>query len=721
MRFPWKWYLKDLPKPTRGKVFSTFACGGGSSMGYKRAGYEMVGCCEIDPAINKIYKANLHPKHNFLMDLRAFNELPELPEELYNLDILDGSPPCFVAGTSVKVRGGYKSIEDIKIGDEVLTHKGRYRRVYATMNKLARETLTVKFQGAPEIVTTPNHPFYVRTMKRSGRLGKRAFSEPKWKPAGELMIRKNTSKTTLEQDYVGIPINAEAKIPNWDGVTVVHNIYGRSAKYKVKKSLDLESCGLWRFIGRYIGDGWLRDDRKEVIVCCGKKDLKDLKSIIEEANLNATISEESTTYRATIHSVELYAFMLRFGRGATGKRLTDDVVNLPKKQLEAFMDGYLSADGYFETKGKAWSVTSVSRELMMGLTAVVAKLYKQPCTWVERKWQNCIIEGRLVHTNTAYDVAFRKEARKQQHFIVEENYLWVPFRKAEKGIEQVVYNISVEEDESYTVYNLACHNCSTFSMAGAREKGWGKEKVFREGQAKQTLDDLFFVYLKTVERLKPKVCVAENVTGLVKGNAKGYVNEIAKRFKALGYDVQLFLLNGAFMEVPQRRERVFFVANRMEYPKLKLEFNYKPIKFSEVKSEFGDDVRGDVGKVSSLRRLLSKAQPGDKKLYDIAVRERGKNIGFTTPLIWDDDVSPTVTAGGEMVRMPEQKFCTKEDYTSIGAFPQDYKFNLEGDEKKARAMCKYMVGMSVPPSMTAHIADQIWEQWLSKTKEVKNG
>lgn len=94
MRFPWKWYLKDLPKPTRGKVFSTFACGGGSSMGYKRAGYEMVGCCEIDPAINKIYKENLHPKHNFLMDLRAFNELPELPEELYHLDILDGSPPC---------------------------------------------------------------------------------------------------------------------------------------------------------------------------------------------------------------------------------------------------------------------------------------------------------------------------------------------------------------------------------------------------------------------------------------------------------------------------------------------------------------------------------------------------------------------------------------------------------------------------------------------------
>jgi DNA (cytosine-5)-methyltransferase 1 len=257
--------------------------------------------------------------------------------------------------------------------------------------------------------------------------------------------------------------------------------------------------------------------------------------------------------------------------------------------------------------------------------------------------------------------------------------------------------------------------CSTFSMAGAREKGWGKEKVFREGQAKQTLDDLFFVYLKTVERLKPKVCVAENVTGLVKGNSKGYVNEIAKRFKALGYEVQLFLLNAAFMEVPQKRERVFFIANRMGYPKLKLEFNYKPIRFGEVKSEKGVEIAGlSLADVASTKRLLSKARPGDKCLADICERERGKGVRFTEAFVWDGDVAPTVISGGYMYRMPEQTYLSKEDYTSIGAFPQDYKFNLEGDEKKARAMCKYMVGMSVPPSMTAHIADQIWEQWLSK-------
>lgn len=93
----WKWTFADYPKQKNGlKVFSCFACGGGSTMGYKLAGCEVLGCCEIDPKMNEIYVKNHNPKYNFLMDIREFNKLPdnEIPEELFNLDILDGSPPC---------------------------------------------------------------------------------------------------------------------------------------------------------------------------------------------------------------------------------------------------------------------------------------------------------------------------------------------------------------------------------------------------------------------------------------------------------------------------------------------------------------------------------------------------------------------------------------------------------------------------------------------------
>lgn len=61
--------------------------------------------------------------------------------------------------------------------------------------------------------------------------------------------------------------------------------------------------------------------------------------------------------------------------------------------------------------------------------------------------------------------------------------------------------------------------CSVFSTAGSREEGWNTEKVFREGQAKQRLDDLFLYFIAIAKRLQPKVVIAENVKGIIIGNA----------------------------------------------------------------------------------------------------------------------------------------------------------------------------------------------------------
>lgn len=71
-------------------------------MGYKLAGYTVLGNCEIDPKIAAVYKANLHPKYSFVMDVRDFLKLPdkEIPAELFDLDVLDGSPPCSTFSTA---------------------------------------------------------------------------------------------------------------------------------------------------------------------------------------------------------------------------------------------------------------------------------------------------------------------------------------------------------------------------------------------------------------------------------------------------------------------------------------------------------------------------------------------------------------------------------------------------------------------------------------------
>lgn len=242
--------------------------------------------------------------------------------------------------------------------------------------------------------------------------------------------------------------------------------------------------------------------------------------------------------------------------------------------------------------------------------------------------------------------------------------------------------------------------CSTFSMAGSREKAWGKEKVFREGQAEQTLDDLVFVYCDTIAKLKPKVCLLENVKGIIQGNAKWYSKEIVRRMEANGYAVQVFCLNAASMGVPQRRERVFFIGHRKDLglSKLKMEFDEPPIPFRRV-YEGGGVQRRQLGAFNS-------AHWGKTRIGYHPIAKSGNNLGFLTRLD-NSKVAPTILAGNSFLAMQD----TAEDATDIeymlcGTYPLDYDF--QGLEPK------YLIGMSVPPVMTAQIANQIWEQWLSK-------
>ena len=245
--------------------------------------------------------------------------------------------------------------------------------------------------------------------------------------------------------------------------------------------------------------------------------------------------------------------------------------------------------------------------------------------------------------------------------------------------------------------------CSVFSTAGVREEGWNTEKVFREGQAKQRLDDLFFFFIQVAERLKPKVVIAENVKGLITGNAKGWVNQIIKAFGDAGYDVQIFLFNAARMGVPQKRERVFFIAHRkdLDYPKLTMNFNSKPIPFGEVREPYGKAMDEN----SLQAKLLKYRIPSDRCIADINARvRRKKNSGFTTPILSDDEPAYTIVSGSSLYRMCDGLLMTDRDFINCQTFPQDYDFMDQS--------VQYICGMSVPPVMMAKISEQVYRQWL---------
>nr|DAY56710.1 MAG TPA: Cytosine specific methyltransferase [Caudoviricetes sp.] len=248
--------------------------------------------------------------------------------------------------------------------------------------------------------------------------------------------------------------------------------------------------------------------------------------------------------------------------------------------------------------------------------------------------------------------------------------------------------------------------CSTFSMAGQREENWGKNKKFREGQASQILDDLFFEFIDLAAILKPKIVIAENVKGLIMGNAKGYVNLIVKKFNEIGYKVQLFLLNAATMGVPQKRERVFFVATRkdIQFPNLVLNFNETPIKYGEIK----DSKYKPLGKDTMIYHRWKKRVKSDSNLGDTVKRtENGKISSFNTQYLKDDRVPNTIAAGGSLpVRFDVPGYATERDIKIIQTFPQDYDF--------LGSNVQYICGMSVPPIMMKKISEQVKIQLLDK-------
>ena len=242
--------------------------------------------------------------------------------------------------------------------------------------------------------------------------------------------------------------------------------------------------------------------------------------------------------------------------------------------------------------------------------------------------------------------------------------------------------------------------CAAFSTAGAREKNWGKSKDY-EG-IKQVKDDLVYVYCETIEKLKPKVFLLENVSGLAKGNAKVYLKKVVERLSK-DYEVQVFLLYAASMGIPQIRNRVFVIGHKKEYklPKLELNFNIPQLGF-EVTKKYWD--------IECKDRFI-KNTTKDYKLYDET------KIGSPHPVRFGrrkvDPKKPSFTcvetdstSHGHLWHHQQKRGLNIEEVRMLCTFPKDYDFL---DTNAISTM-----GRSVLPVMMANISNQIKIQWLDK-------
>jgi DNA (cytosine-5)-methyltransferase 1 len=285
-----------------------------------------------------------------------------------------------------------------------------------------------------------------------------------------------------------------------------------------------------------------------------------------------------------------------------------------------------------------------------------------------------------------------------------------------------IQTFKLREDLPQELYELDILDgsppCSSFSMAGNREKDWGKEKVFREGQAEQILDTLFFDFIDLAKKLQPKVVIAENVKGLLLGEAKKYVIKIYEEFDKAGYYCQHFLLDASKMGVPQKRERVFFIALRKDLatqflqqqdmftirPKIYLEFNEPEIPFSCIFNDYTDRPLTE-----HYQKFWDIRQKGDID-FSLSSERMGKNKNaqFQYKYLYMDKVANTILGDDYCVLFDRPRYRNFDELCECGTYPKDYNFNGVKSE--------YLIGMSVPPVMTAQIAKKIHEQWLQYLK-----
>lgn len=241
--------------------------------------------------------------------------------------------------------------------------------------------------------------------------------------------------------------------------------------------------------------------------------------------------------------------------------------------------------------------------------------------------------------------------------------------------------------------------CAAFSTSGAREKLWGKKSEYEGKQ--QVKDDLVFVYLDTIKKLMPKVFILENVSGLIKGNAKSYAKKIVEKNKAIGYKVQLFHLNAASMGLPQIRSRVFFIGarNDLNVPKLELSFDCPIVGFGVTEKHWdkgGEDISG-----YAIGREWDNVRVGaNSTKYFNLWKPHPEKPCFTITEKSSDPTAATV------VHPFQKRKLNTEEVRLLSTFPLDYDF--------AGINPTSIMGRSVLPCMMANISHQIYLQWLSK-------
>ncbi|WP_140489873.1 DNA methyltransferase [Bifidobacterium sp. UTBIF-68] len=333
---------------------------------------------------------------------------------------------CLAKGSLVLTATGYKPIEQVKVGELVLTHRNRWRPVEQVQCTGVREVVKVKAQGVPGLTLTPDHKLWAKQVTMVSQIGNRAASvEPDW-----LEAKDCGGSYVNMKDLPGLP---------------------------VAENPDTE---LWWMVGRWIADGHM-DKRGQAIISVGRDKWADFENHL--GRFAGATPSEGSALQLQLHDEGhvLRDIVEQCGNGASNKHLPPQAFSLDLESMKALLAGYLSGDGFYVAERGTWMATSVSRRLVMEIAVIAQTVYGTiPSIHPGKPERDCVIEGRTVHAHQEWVVSFddNSRSRRKKPFILDDG-AWKKVRSVEPAGTAETWNLRVAEDHSYVAEGCVVKNC----------------------------------------------------------------------------------------------------------------------------------------------------------------------------------------------------------------------------------------------------------------------
>jgi len=445
------------------------------------------------------------------------------------LDILAGGTPCFVAGTMVLTPRGYVPIETLKVGDEVVSGTGHIRKVEAVGSKMAKVG-TLKVLGRPEIVCTPNHPFFCVGMKRDDRRKSETYA---------MKIPVGDYAATRADEAVGKYVGR------------INHMRGTAFSVCYPKCGGATCDDIMELAGWYLGDGYIRrfkgKTKKSVVfaLCCEKKIARFRERFGGIVNIC-----ESGEGKLIVNCTALADWLVEnFGEHSAGKRIPYWCYD--RENTHCLLRGYEATDGWHNNNERKFC--TVSPALAYGIADLIGNasisLHVPP--------PKGHIQGREINQRPCYVVAVPVGRTIRTKFINGRYASIVRSYNGTDGTVRRVYNITVADEHDYIVSGLWTHNCQDVSVAG-------KRAGMQEGSG--TRSSLAFDFVRLARELRPRWVLWENVAGSIDSkNAPDFLR-FASALGDCGYTLAWRVLDAQYVRVdsmeravPQRRRRVWVV------------------------------------------------------------------------------------------------------------------------------------------------------------------